>query len=77
MRVALIIALLVIVVWQSMQIIRLEQFHYATVQGFCGHVNFNDPVSVRTYNECLTKSTTKANPIFHLYTGLTEPLTSK
>ena len=75
MRTSLIIAMLIIIVWESLQVVRLEKYHYVNAQGFCGQANLADASSVKTFNECVAKSQTKT-PIFYLFSGLTGSFTS-
>lgn len=56
--------LLVVIVYFSMQIVRLENYHYAVQVGFCSDVSQFDR------DKCLSGKETRTNPIYHLMYGL-------
>lgn len=62
----IIAVLLVIIIWFSAVIIRLENFHYATTVGFCADV------SVAERAKCLEEKETRTNPLWPLFYALTE-----
>jgi fluoride ion exporter CrcB/FEX len=69
MKNGVIIVLLLIVIWLSVVVIRLENFRYATQVGFCG-----DKPTVSLFAEdryqCLKKVQTRTNSLAHLFFAL-------
>lgn len=61
-----IVILLVIIVYFSLAIIRLENYHYAVQVGFCLNTNLEER------GQCLNKIETRTNPLYHLFYGLTK-----
>jgi len=59
-----IVILLVIIVYFSLAIIRLENYHYAVQVGFCLGTNLEER------DQCLNKIETRTNPLYHLFYGL-------
>ncbi|TFB08169.1 hypothetical protein E3V08_05120 [Candidatus Atribacteria bacterium MT.SAG.1] len=59
-----IVILLVIIVYFSLTIIRLENYHYAVQVGFCSGTNLEGR------DQCLNKIETRTNPLYHLFYGL-------
>ena len=56
--------LMFIIIYLSIQIIRLENYHYAVQVGFCVDVNQLER------DDCLNKIKTRKDPIRHLLYGL-------
>lgn len=54
-------------VWFGTAIIRLEQYHYASMLGMCGPV---DPMTLGKREQCLQKAETRTSPVYHLLYGL-------
>jgi hypothetical protein len=63
----LIIGLAAMLVWFGSAIIRLEQYHYASMLGMCGPI---DPLTLGQREACLQKAETRTSPIYHLLYGL-------
>ena len=61
----IIIAILVVlIIYLSLQIIRLENYHYAVQVGLCSDVGQLER------DKCLNNKETRTNPIFHLLYGI-------
>lgn len=56
--------LLVVIVWFSVVIIRLENYHHAVQVGFCQDVNITER------DGCLSKIQTRVSPVWHLFYAL-------
>lgn len=54
-------------VWFGAAIVRLEQYHYASMLGMCGP---SDPLSLGEREDCLQKAETRTSPFYHLLYGL-------
>ena len=71
----LLIISLLINVWFSFVIIRLEKFHYSTQVGICSQQKFIDKQILREYDEikmyeCLSKSEPRTSDWWNLLYGL-------
>lgn len=66
----LIAVLLVCLVALSAVVIRLENFHYASFIGMCAEFKPEDPLQTMKRHECLHKTETRTNPMWHLFYGL-------
>ncbi len=62
--ISIIVVLLSIIVYLSVVIIRLENYHYAVQVGFC------DDVDKFRRDDCLNKIQTRTNPMWHLIYAL-------
>jgi hypothetical protein len=51
-------------IYFSLQIIRLENYHYAVQTGFCHDIQQSER------DTCISKIETRTNPLFHLLHGL-------
>lgn len=67
MKNVVIAVLLLLVVWLSATVVRLENFRYATAVGFCSEPK----VSVVERYECLKSKETRTNDFWHLFYALT------
>lgn len=65
MKNAVIVVLLLLVVWLSATIVRLENFRYAAAVGFC-----SEPTDAPERYECLKSKETRSNPFWHLFYAL-------
>ena len=54
-------------VWFGSAIVRLEQYHYASMLAMCGPI---DPLTLGQRESCLQKAETRTSPIYHLLYGL-------
>lgn len=54
-------------VWFGTAIVRLEQYHYASMLGMCGSL---DPLTLGKREGCLQKAETRTSPFYHLLYGL-------
>lgn len=62
------IALLVgMLLWFGTAIVRLEQYHYASMLGMCGPI---DPLTLGHRELCLQKAETRTSAFYHLLYGL-------
>lgn len=71
----LLILSLVVNIWFSIVIIRLEKFHYSTQIGTCSQQRFVDKQILREYDEtkmyeCLSKSEPRTSDWWNLVYGL-------
>ena len=74
MKILLIISLLVNV-WFSFTVIRLEKFHYSTKVGLCSQLKIIDKQVIREYDDikmydCLSKSEPRTSDWWNLLYGL-------
>ena len=65
-----IVVLAVIVVWLSLQVIRLESYHYASFLGMCAEQDPKDPVAFAKRHQCLSETETRTSRVWHLWYGL-------
>lgn len=56
-----------ILVWFGTAVVRLEQYHYASMLGMCGPI---DPLTLVKRELCLQKAETRTSPFYHLLYGL-------
>ena len=63
-------ALLVCVVVLSVTVVRLENFHYASVVGMCPEFKADDPLQTVKRHNCLHSTETRASPLWHLFYAL-------
>jgi hypothetical protein len=64
-----IVVLILMVIWLSLQVIRLERYHYASFLGICTQADPKDPVSSVKRDQCLNSTETRTNALWHLYYG--------
>ena len=69
MKNVMLVLLTLTVIWLSAQVIRLEQYHYASFVGMCRDFPEEDPMSTAKRDECLNKTETRTNMFGHLYYG--------
>ena len=69
MKNIVIAVLALLVVWLSLQVIRLERYHYASQIGVCAAADPNDPNTSSKRNHCLNSSETRTNSLWHLWYG--------
>ena len=62
-----ILLLSAMLVWFGTAIVRLENYHYASMLGMCGEVK---PLLLVQREECLMAKQTRTSPIYHLLYGL-------
>lgn len=73
MRKNLVIAALsVFVLLLAVIVIRLENFHYASVVGLCLQHKVDDPVQNSKRHQCLHETSTRTSPLWHLFYALTD-----
>jgi hypothetical protein len=63
-----IIVLILLVVWLSSAVIRLENYHYASQVGMCNDYEY--PLEWGERDNCLNEKETRTSPIWHLLYGL-------
>ncbi len=63
--ITIVIILILIIIYQSLQIIRLENYHYAVQVGLC-----SDMDDFIKKDDCLNNTKTRTNPIYNLLYGL-------
>lgn len=62
-----IVGLLLLVIWLSATVVRLENFRYATFVGFC-----SEPTESALRYECLKGKETRTSALWHLFYALTD-----
>lgn len=72
MKNAAIAVLAVLIVWLSLQVIRLENYHYASYLGMCSGQDLEDPVASVKRDKCLNDMETRTNSLWHLWYGLVD-----
>jgi hypothetical protein len=65
---SIIVFLLLLIIWLSTSVIRLENYHYANQVGLC--LEFEFPQEGLERDKCLNDSQTRTNPFLHLLYGL-------
>lgn len=70
MKNAAIVVLLVLVVWLSFTVVRLENFRYATMVGFCSEPGDTVPGYLLKRYECLKSKQTRTSFLWHLFYAL-------
>ena len=65
-----IIVLLACVVVLSFRLVELENFHYGSLVGMCSQFNTGDPLQNTKHHECLHKTQTRTNALWHLFYAL-------
>jgi hypothetical protein len=66
----IIAALAVCVLWLSVVVVRLENFHYASVVGMCPEFKADDPLQGFKRHQCLHAKETRTSPLWHVFYGL-------
>ena len=66
MKNLLILILCAVVVWFGMTIVRLENYNYGNVVGFCNEYSSQIPQERIKKDECLNSKQTRTNPFIHL-----------
>ncbi len=61
--------LAVLVVWLSLQVIRLENYRYASSLGMCSDQDPQDPLAFSKRDKCLRETQTRTSPLWHLWYG--------
>ena len=61
----IVVVLVLIIIYQAVQIIRLERYHYASQVGFCQEIE-----ELVARDKCLNETETRTSPIYHLLYGL-------
>ena len=66
----IILILSILVVWFSTTIVRLENYHYASLVGMCGQFKADDPLQTVQRHNCLHSTETRTSFIWHLFYAL-------
>ncbi len=69
---AIIFVLIICIFALARAVIRLENYHYASVVGMCSEYNANDPLQSMQQQRCLNNTETRTSAIWHLYYALTD-----
>jgi hypothetical protein len=72
MKNAVIAVLAILVVWLSLQIIRLERYHYASFLSMCMEQDQSDPVATVKRDRCLNNTETRTSSLAHLWYGVVD-----
>lgn len=70
MKNTIIVVLAALVVWLSLQVIRLENYRYASSIGMCAEQEPKDPLAFAKRDKCLREIQTRTNPLWHLWYGM-------
>ena len=69
----IIIAILMLTtIWLSLQVVRLERYHYASFLGMCEQNEPKSPAATIKRSKCLNAIETRTNDMWHLYFGVTD-----
>jgi hypothetical protein len=66
----LIALLLVVVAWLLAVVVRLENYHYASVVGMCSEFKADDPLQTVTRHNCLHSTNTRTSSVWHIFYAL-------
>ena len=69
MKTLILVVSLLVNVWFSSVIIKLERFHYSTQVGICG--NYANEIERQKIIDCLEKSEPRTSGLWDLYYGIT------
>jgi hypothetical protein len=69
MKNAAVAVLALLVVWLSLQVIRLERYHHANFLNMCPQYDPKDPGTLFKKDHCLNNTETRTNALWHLYYG--------
>jgi hypothetical protein len=53
-------------------VVRLENFHYASVVGMCQQYRADDPAQNAKRHQCLHEASTRTHPVWHLFYAVTD-----
>jgi hypothetical protein len=67
-----IFVLVICVLVLSNVVIRLENYHYASVVGMCKEYNPNDPMQTVKRQKCLNNTETRTTPLAHIFFAITD-----
>lgn len=67
-----IIILLICVFVLARAVIRLENYHYASVVGMCSEYRADDPLQPVQRQQCLNNTQTRTSDLWHLFYALTD-----
>ena len=67
---SIIAILLLCIVFLSAVVVRLENFHYASVVGMCSEFKSDDPLQTVKRHDCLHNTETRTSPLWHLLYAL-------
>jgi len=56
-----------VVVWLAAVVVRLENFHYASIVGMCSEFKIDDPMQAARRHNCLHSTETRTSPLWHLF----------
>ena len=66
----IIAVLAVCVLWMSVAIVRLENFHYASFVDMCRQHKSDNPLETMKFHNCLHDTQTRTSPLWHLFYAL-------
>lgn len=67
-----IVILIICVLLLARSVIRLENYHYASVLGMCSEYKPSEPLQSVQRIKCLNNMKTRSNPLWHLFYALTD-----
>ena len=67
-----IVVLIIFALMLARAVIRLENYHYASVVGMCSEYKPNAQLQSVQRQKCLNNTETRTNPLWHLFYALTD-----
>jgi len=67
-----IVMLIICVFVLARAVIRLENYHYASVVGMCSEYKADDPLQSVQRQKCLNNTESRTNPLWHIFYALTD-----
>lgn len=64
--------LIICVLVLARAVIRLENYHYASIVGMCSEYKVDDPMQLLQQQKCLKNAETRTNPLWHIFNALTD-----
>lgn len=65
-----IFVLATLVIWLTVIVVNLENFHYATTVGMCSEFKADDPYHLVKRHNCLHSTETRTSQLWHLFYAL-------
>lgn len=69
---AAIVVLIICVLVLARAVIRLENYHYASIVGMCSEYKADDPLQSVQRQKCLNSTETRTNLLWHIFYALTD-----
>lgn len=68
----IIFVLIICILALARAVIRLENYHYASIVGMCSEYKENDLLQSMKRQQCLNNPETRTNALWHLFYALTD-----